>query len=214
MPARFQLLIFDLDGTLIDSSLDLAHAMNAAMRHFGFPEHDVESVRSFVGDGAAKLVERGLPEGEKHRVEEGRQVFLKYYEEHLLDFTRPYDGVTEMLDALVGIPKAIATNKPEYLSRKIVDGLGWNDTFLHLIGGDTLPERKPDASVVRTICDRVGISPAGTLMIGDGPQDVGAGKNAGAFTCGVSWGFRGAEILHGTAPTFLIDHPLELVQLL
>lgn len=214
MPARFQLLIFDLDGTLIDSSLDLAHAMNAAMRHFGFPEHDVEEVRSYVGDGATKLVERALPEEHKDKLDEGKKVFLDYYEEHCLEFTKPYDGVLEMLDALAGVPKAIATNKPEYLAKKIVEGLGWNDTFVQLLGGDSLSERKPDALVVRTICDRIGISPAGTLMIGDGPQDVGAGKNAGAFTCGVTWGFRGEELLRGTGPTYLIHHPLELVQIL
>lgn len=214
MPARFQLLAFDLDGTLIDSSIDLANATNAAMKALGFPEHNVEEIRSFVGDGARKLVERALPEDRRDLVPRAVEIFMAHYTEHLLDNTRPYEGVEEMLDALSGIPMTIATNKPEGFTRSIIEGLGWRSRFREIIGGDTLPRQKPDAMVIRTICDRMAISPAGTLVIGDGPQDIGAAHNAGAFACGVTWGFRKAEVIQHAGADFLIRHPFELIQAL
>ncbi len=214
MAARFQLLVFDFDGTLIDSSIDLANAVNHVMRHFGFPEHNTSEIRSYVGDGARALVDRALPPDKKHLLEEGLKVYLQHYEANLLSHTGPYPGISEMLDALAGIPKAIATNKSEKFTKKIVSGLGWDRLFNQIIGGDSLAGRKPDAIVLRTICDRMGISPVGTLMVGDGPQDVGAARAAGAASCGVTWGFRGEELIRDAKPDYLVAHPLEIVQLL
>lgn len=214
MPSRYQLLIFDLDGTLVDSSGDLAAATNHAMRELGFPPQPVENIREFIGDGARKLVERSLPPGKEALMDKAVEIFLRYYDQHVLDRTRPYDGIQETLDALVGIPKAIATNKPERFTKRIIEGLRWEGYFPQVIGGDTLPQRKPDALVVRTICDRVGISPVGTLVIGDGLQDVGAAKAAGAASCGVSWGFRGPERLREAGADYIIERPQDLVQLL
>src|SRR5579871_2965241 len=194
-PRAIKLLIFDLDGTLIDSRLDLVHSVNAMLRHFKRPELPDEVIASYVGDGAPMLVRRTMGDP-KHEglVKEALEYFLTYYRAHKLDHTRLYDGVKEMLAAARGgngraRKMAVLSNKPVVPSRAIVDALGLGEFFLHVFGGNSFPTKKPDPHGVKTILKETGTRPEHTLMIGDSSVDVVTGHNAGLWTCFVTYGF-------------------------
>ncbi len=213
-----KLLVFDLDGTLIDSARDLCNSVNAALEHMGRPhlEHDI--IASFVGNGAAMLVRRslavenGVPPDEVHDEElaTAYTFFLDHYREHKLDFTYAYDGVLESLAALRvlrdGSPRAMAvlTNKPVRPAKAICDGLGMGEFFFQICGGDSFPLKKPDPMGLRSLMGEANVRPEETLMIGDSKVDVQTARNAGAWSLGCQFGF-GPQNLMEAPPDLLVD---------
>jgi phosphoglycolate phosphatase len=209
------LLIFDLDGTLIDSKLDLAHAVNAARLHLGMPPIENDRVYSYVGDGAPVLMRRALgPEASDAQVQQALEYFYSYYRDHMLDHTVPYPGVRESLDRLraAGVKMAVLTNKPVRFSQGIVEGLGLKDYFFRVYGGNSFPEKKPDPAGVEALMREAGAAREATLMIGDSAVDVRTARNAGILCCGVTYGFQ-PETLLAEPPDFLMDRMEQVADL-
>jgi len=222
---RIKLLIFDLDGTLIDSRLDLTHSVNAMLRHYGKPALASEIIAGYVGDGAPMLVRRALgdPDDEK-LVAEALNFFLAFYREHKLDNTRVYDGVKHALEALRcagdGPPAAagrramaVLSNKPVNPSRALVQALGLQEFFFQVYGGNSFHTKKPDPAGVEVLLQEVGASPLETLLIGDSDVDILTARNAGAWSCGVTYGFA-PHTLESVRPDVLVDSPAELGRVL
>jgi phosphoglycolate phosphatase len=206
------LLIFDLDGTLVDSKLDLAQAVNATRSHMGMSALDNERVYSYVGNGAPVLIRRAMGEqATEPQVQEALEFFLEYYREHYLDFTTLYPGVRETLDRLRdgGKRMAVLTNKPVRISRAILDGLGVGGHFFQVYGGNSFDLKKPDPIGVHTLMGETGIPADRTLMIGDSGVDIQTARNAGIASCGVTYGFQ-PETLVDPAPDRLVDRMEEL----
>jgi phosphoglycolate phosphatase len=217
-PVTIKLLIFDLDGTLIDSQLDLIHSINAMLRHFGKPELPGQVIAAYVGDGAPMLVRRALgdPEDDKF-VQEALSYFLAYYREHKLDNTLAYDGMRE---ALISIGQsrnaqprtmAVLSNKPVNPSRAIIEGLGLADFFTQIYGGNSFPTKKPDPLGAQKLLEETGCLPKETVIVGDSSNDVLTGRNAGLWTVGVTYGFA-PQSLELTPPDVLVDSPQELAE--
>jgi phosphoglycolate phosphatase len=207
------LLIFDLDGTLIDSKLDLAHAVNNTRAHMGLPPLEHERVYSYVGNGAPVLIRRALgPDATEPQVQEALEFFLEYYRDHYLDYTTLYPGVRGSLDRLrdAGKRMAVLTNKPVRISKAILDGLGVGAHFFQVYGGNSFDFKKPHPIGVETLVREAGVSPARTLMIGDSSVDVQTAINARIQSCGVTYGFQ-PETLADPAPDRLVDRMEDLV---
>jgi phosphoglycolate phosphatase len=210
-----QLLIFDLDGTLIDSQQDLVNAVNATRRHMGMGPIDDRVIASYVGNGAPVLIQRSLgPEASDADVARGLEHFLAYYREHMLDHTRLYPGVREALDRfqVARISMAVLTNKPVRFSQTIVDGLGLASHFVRVYGGNSFAEKKPHPVGVETLCREMAAAQEKTLMVGDSAVDVKTARNAGVRVCGVTFGFQ-PESFHEHPPDLLIDDMRELADL-
>ena len=221
-PHRVRLLVFDLDGTLIDSRLDLIHSVNAMLRHLARPELDGDLIASYVGDGAPALVRRALGDADADNealFQEALEYFLGYYRVHKLDHTTVYEGIPEVLASLAnssdGVPRqmAVLSNKPVNPSRLIVQALGLGDFFVCVYGGNSFTTKKPDPLGVRTILQETGVAADQALMIGDSAIDVLTGRNAGLWTCGVTYGFA-PHSLEEVPPDVLIEAPRELGELL
>lgn len=218
-PHPIKLLIFDLDGTLIDSRLDLIHSVNAMLRHFGRHELPGELIASYVGDGAPMLVRRALGDPrDQGFLNEALEYFLAYYRVHKLDYTHAYDGVKEMLAAIhssngVRRKMAVLSNKPVIPSRAIVEALGLAEFFVHVYGGNSFSTKKPDPHGAQTILRETKTRPEETLMVGDSSIDVITGRNAGLWTCGVTYGFA-PHTLCEAPPDVAIDSPKDLAELL
>jgi len=204
-------ILLDLDGTLADTGADLASSVNAALEELGFPRHDEATIRGFIGDGARFLMERSLPASAAHRVDEGLALFRDHYGRNLIRATRLYPGVLETLDALRPARLAVATNKPEGLSVALLRGLGILDRFTAVVGGDTLPVRKPDPAMLVETARRLGVPAAACVMVGDSPGDIEAGRGAGMATVAVTFGYRGADELGAAGPDAVIDRFPDLV---
>ncbi len=215
--AEIKLLLWDLDGTLVDSELDLAHSINAMLRHLNSPELPVEVVASYVGDGAPMLVRRALgdPQDEAY-VQAALEYFLLYYREHKLDHTYVYPGVLDTLHAISqrsNLKMAVLTNKPINPSRAICEGLGLSGFMSQIYGGNSFATKKPDPHGARVLLEEHDVLPTEAIMIGDSQNDVLTANNAGMFSIGVNYGFS-PESLQIHPPDALIDHPLELLELL
>jgi len=217
-PHSIRLLIFDLDGTLIDSRLDLVHSVNAMLRHYKRPELPEDVIASYIGDGAPMLVRRALGDPKNEGVvKEALEYFLAYYRVHKLDFTHLYDGIREMLACVrnskgVARKMAVLSNKPVIPSRAIVEALGLAEFFVHVYGGNSFPTKKPDPHGVRSILRETKTRPEETLMIGDSSIDVITGRNAGLWTCGVTYGFA-PHTLCEAPPDVVVDSPKDLAEL-
>ena len=222
-PRRIRLLVFDLDGTLIDSRLDLIHSVNATLRHFNRPELEGQIIASYVGDGAPALVSRALGDADEILHREALLYFLGYYRLHKLDHTTVYEGIPEMLALLADANAqrandlqrlmAILSNKPVNPSRDIVHAFGLSDFFVHIYGGNSFSTKKPDPLGMRHILRETGVPADEALMIGDSAVDVLTGQNAGLWTCGVNYGFA-PHTLAQVPPDVLIESPRELAELL
>jgi len=200
-------VIFDLDGTLIDSRLDLAHSVNATRAHLGLGPITNEEVYRYVGHGAPELIRRSLGGfGGDAAVVAGTGYFLDYYREHVLDCTTLFPGVKEAVERLhaAGRKMAVLTNKPEAMSRTIVKGLGLGDFFIRVYGGESLPERKPHPLGVETLMREASASLMYTVMVGDSSVDVITARNAGIPCCAVTYGFQ-PETLADPVPDVLFD---------
>lgn len=215
-PAKIKLVIFDLDGTLIDSRLDLVHSVNAALRHMGRKALPEEVIASYVGDGAPTLIRRALGDPDDEALfKQGLDYFLSYYREHKLDHTHVYDGVKE---ALVSIQvtangskrkMAVLSNKPVVPSKAIVDALGLGEFFVNVYGGNSFPTKKPDPQGAQTLLQETGASPSEALIVGDSSVDVVTGRNAGLWTCGVTYGFA-PHTLREAPPDAIVDSARDL----
>jgi phosphoglycolate phosphatase len=207
-----ELLIFDLDGTLIDSRLDLAQAVNATRRHMGKEALANERVYSYVGNGAPVLIRRAMgDQATEAELQEALEYFMEYYGDHDLDFTTLYPGVKESLDRLLAAGKrmAVLTNKPVRMSRSIVKGLGVAEHFVQVYGGNSFEFKKPNPIGIEALMRETGVDRALTMMIGDSSVDVQTARNAGVRCCGVTYGFQ-PETLADPAPELLVDRMQDL----
>ena len=187
---RVRALIFDLDGTLIDSQRDLIRSVNVMLREMGRAELMEETISGYIGQGAPILVGRAL--GEDASEEERKcalQFFLRYYEEHKMDTTHAYPGVAETLEELAGLPMAILTNKPARISVRILDELGLKRYFRAIYGGNSFETKKPDPLGANTILREFSVAPQEALLIGDSEVDVQTARNVGALAAAVNYGF-------------------------
>ena len=230
-PHSIKLVIFDLDGTLIDSRLDLVHSVNAALRHIGRPELPDEVIASYVGDGAPILIQRALG-GEavdESLIRKGLEFFLSYYREHKLDHTTVYAGIPEALGAIQDSSRqirngdhgrafngsrrmAVLTNKPVVPSRAIVEALGLGPFFTKIYGGNSFATKKPNPEGARKLLEEHNVNPEEAAIVGDSHVDVETGQNAGMWTVGVSYGFA-PHTLQANPPDVLTDAPHELVEI-
>jgi phosphoglycolate phosphatase len=199
---RLQLesIIWDLDGTLVDSAPDLHSALNTILDKRGFAGHSLATVRTMIGNGVPKLVERGF-NAIGIRLEPAQlavlvEMFVKEYKACATDLTRPYPGVVEALEYIhkVNIPMGVCTNKPEALSRQILEDLGLSVYFQSVIGGDSTDKRKPDPLPLLTCLSELGAEPGASLMIGDSIHDVHAAHSAGVLVGVVPWGYRSTPV--------------------
>jgi phosphoglycolate phosphatase len=207
-----RLVVFDLDGTLVDSVRDLATAVNGALRDAapGTPPLPLSDVRAFVGEGARVLVERSLQRaGLARPADEVLALFLERYRSCLLETTRLYPGVQEGLDRLRDRALAVLTNKPGDLGRRILEGLGVADRFARIWGPAEATERKPRPEGLRKLVRELDMDPEDALMVGDSPVDVRTGRRAGVRTAGVTYGLD-PEALRAEAPDLLVDDLREL----
>lgn len=206
----YKLVIFDLDGTLVNSLEDLGNACNSALERFGYPVHPMESFRYFVGDGVPMLIRRALPE--KERTEETiakvKAVFDEIYGRNYNVCTRPYDGITELLDRLKaeGILIAVASNKPDNFTQTIVTSM-FGDTFSYVSGKKEGFEKKPDPQIALHIMEKLGVSPEETLFAGDSSVDMQTAHNAGCDCIGCVWGFRTLQELTDNKATYIANSP-------
>ena len=216
-PRSIKLVIFDLDGTLIDSRLDLVHSVNAALRHIGRPELPDDVIASYVGDGAPILIQRALG-GEivdDAIVRKGLEFFLSYYREHKLDHTTVYPGIAEALTTIQnsanGSPRtmAVLSNKPVVPSRAIVDALGLGPFFSQIYGGNSFATKKPDPEGARKLLEEYGVPAEQAVMVGDSHTDIETGRNAGLWTVAVTYGFA-PHTLEEASPDIVVDHAHEL----
>jgi phosphoglycolate phosphatase len=212
---RRSLVVFDLDGTLVDSSRDLAGAVNEALAALapGTPPIPEAEVRSFIGDGARILIERSLRRAGLARPPAPRlPLFLERYRRRLLDTTRLYPGVAEGLDRLRDRTLAVLTNKPGDLSRTILEGLGVAARFARILGGGDVPGRKPDPAGLRQLLAGLGVSAEDAVFVGDSAIDVRTARAAGVASAGVLWGFDPAS-LQAEPPDLLLRDLRELADL-
>jgi phosphoglycolate phosphatase len=216
-PHSIKLVIFDLDGTLIDSRLDLVHSVNAALRHIGRPELPDDVIASYVGDGAPILIQRALG-GEtvdEALIRKGLEYFLSYYREHKLDHTTVYPGIAQALATIQnsgnGTPRkmAVLSNKPVVPSRAIVEALGLGPFFWQIYGGNSFATKKPEPEGARKLLEESGAWPEQAVMVGDSHVDVRTGRNAGLWTIGVTYGFA-TPTLEAEPPDVLVDQPHEV----
>ncbi|HEY1239167.1 MAG TPA: HAD-IIIA family hydrolase [Bryobacteraceae bacterium] len=201
-----ELLVFDLDGTLIDSKLDLAHAVNATRTHMGMGPLDVERISTYVGNGAPVLIRKALGDSATEtEIEEALEFFLEYYREHKLDYTELYPGVKESLERIhrAGKRLAVLTNKPVAISRAIIDGLGVGACFFRVYGGNSFDFKKPHPVGLETLMAEARVERGETLMVGDSSVDIQTARNAGVHSCGVTYGFA-PETLGDPAPDLLV----------
>ncbi|MFN0122583.1 MAG: phosphoglycolate phosphatase [Blastocatellia bacterium] len=211
--------LFDLDGTLIDSKADIIESVNLSLDELGLARLPAGSVQGFIGEGVRLLISRAVAasfarpatDGE---IEQALVIYARHYHAHLLDQTRLYPGVIETLESLRPAPMAVVTNKPVQFTIPILDGLGLTPYFAAVLGGDSLPERKPaPAPLIEAarLCEQ---PPAACLMIGDSAGDIIAGRAAGMRTCGCTYGFRDEAELVSAGADFLIGDMMNLPALL
>ena len=205
-----KLCVFDLDGTLVDSREDLYLAVAHALSELGLPSRTREEVVSFVGDGAVALVTRAISPRE-HLLETAVALWREHYSSHLLDHTRLYPGIAAVLGSACS-PLAVHTNKPGAMARKILDGLGVHSRFAAVVGGDEAV-RKPDPAGLLAICNRLGVSPEDTVLVGDSVVDHATAVAAGVRFVPVSWGFVPMETLAAAGATGFVQDAAGLLPL-
>jgi phosphoglycolate phosphatase len=202
--ADIRALVFDLDGTLIDSKQDLALSVNATITYMGRETLPEEQIFGYVGQGAARLVEQALGNATADECRRGLAYFLAYYRDHMLDHTVTYPGVREALAALEGMPMAVLTNKPVRFSQQILEGLGLARYFKFVYGGNSFETKKPDPSGMMVLLGDFGATPPEAMLVGDSEIDVLTARNAGTWSCCVTYGLGRAR-LEEFPPDLLLD---------
>ena len=213
---NYCIALFDMDGTVLDTLQDLSDSVNHVLRQHGMPLRSVQEVRSFVGGGVAKLIERSVPTGTPDAAREAVLAdFKAYYKLHCADLTRPYDGIPEMLHALraAGVKTAVISNKADpavqALAKRYFDGM-----FDFVLGERPDIARKPAPDSVYATLDILGLEKADAVYIGDSDVDVATAKNSGVDRIAVTWGFRSEELLKSLAPEYIIHKPEEIVDVI
>lgn len=206
---KIKLIIFDLDGTLVNSGADITNALNYAIRPYGYEQLTVERTISLVGEGVTRLIEKLLGRKAADLKDVVLKRFLEYYSEHLADFTVPYPGVRETLEVLGNYRKAVISNKREDLSKLLLDKLGLSGYFDIIWGSDSVSEKKPSPAPVLEMLKKLSCGPDEAVMVGDSNYDIEAGKAAGVKTVAVSYGYRHISLLKDA--DFIIDNMKELI---
>jgi phosphoglycolate phosphatase len=203
-------IVFDLDGTLIDSKDDLILSVNAALAELGRPALPNEQIASYIGQGAPVLIRRALGDAASdEECRRGLEFFLAYYETHKMDHTTLYPGVREGLAQLAGFPLVILTNKPARISLRILQELKLANLFRAIYGGNSFSTKKPDPLGMNTILGELGVRPRETVLVGDSEIDVQTARNAGTWVATVTYGF-GAHRLDAFPPDFFLGSLIEL----
>ena len=208
MKIAVDLIMFDLDGTLADTGPDLADGVNYTRAHFNLEALPNALVYAHVGYGVEHLLKHSLPS--QQPFQEVMRVFLDRYEKHLLDKTVLYPSVRGALDCFRDKRRVVVTNKMHRLADAIIRGLGVENQFDAILGGDSVSDKKPHPALLNEVLQRFQVSPRRALMVGDGDTDVEAGKRAGVVTCGVTYGLGNANDLRAAQPDFLIDDLFQL----
>jgi phosphoglycolate phosphatase len=214
----YQAIIFDLDGTLLDTLEDMGNAMNNVLAHEGLPTHPIDAYRYFIGNGVKMLVHRVLPA--EHRDQDTMQrcvkMFLEEYEQHWKVNTKPYNGIADMLNALSvrQVKMAVLSNKPDDFTQRCVSELLPDWTFVMVLGQRDGFPKKPDPTGALAIADHLGVAPAEMLYLGDTAVDMQTAIAAHMFPVGVLWGFRPREELQASGAKMLLHHPMDIVPLL
>ena len=213
-----KLVIFDLDGTLLNTIADLAHSTNYALNKLGYPTHEIEKYNFMVGNGIDKLFERALPEGEKSKenVLRVRKEFVPYYDIHNADDSCPYPGIPELLSYLqdAGVQIAVASNKYQAATQKLVDHYFPEIHFTAVFGQREGVKVKPDPIIVSDILEVAKVAKEEVLYVGDSGVDMQTAANAGVTACGVTWGFRPRTELEEFNPSYIADTAGEIKKLI
>ena len=213
-PPLYDLIVFDLDGTLIDSKLDLANSVNFTRQKMGLPLLEHRLIFSYIGDGATMLIRRAMGEGlSESAIQQALETFLGHYREHLLDNTTLYPGVEKTLNDLYALKLAVLTNKPLRPSQAILQGLQILDRFNLIYGGDSFQHKKPHPIGLEQILRDTKTPPERALMVGDSYIDIQTGHNASVATCGVTYGLA-RDTLNEPKPDFLADDFQELIRII
>ena len=206
------LMIFDLDGTLIESKWDIAQSVNFTLAKLGLPERPIEEIFGFVGDGVKRLLRLAVGEGNQISFEEALKVFRGHYLEHCLDRTTFYPGIEPMLQHFFDKPKAIATNKSIEYTRVIMNGLG-RQHFSYMVGGDNGFGLKPEPGMLLHVMEQLDVSKERTVLVGDSTNDINGGHNAGIRVCAVGYGMGNREKMAACQPDWFIEKPEQLMEI-
>ena len=213
-----KLVIFDLDGTLLDTIADLAMATNLALKQLGYPTHDVETIRTFVGNGINKLLERSLPTNEQteDNVMKMRMHFVPYYDAHNADLSTPYPGIVSLLETLQqkGMMLAVASNKYQEATGKLVAQYFPTISFVEVLGQREGIAVKPDPTIVFDILKKANVSPEEVLYVGDSGVDMQTAKNAKTHSIGVLWGFRTEDELKENGAEHIAQTPMDILEII
>ena len=208
-------VLFDLDGTLVNSLSDLAASTNFALTKFGFSTHETEKYKYFVGDGMAKLIERALPEDKRdmETINTTLDIFMEHYRAHYVDKTDPYDGISELLDKLTGVKKAVISNKAEEMATVVTKKL-LGERFDIVCGKREGYPTKPDPTLTLEIIEKLGVAPNECIFVGDSGMDMAVAKNSGCVALGVLWGFRSEEELLLNGADYIAKKPAEILEII
>ena len=209
---KIDLLIFDLDGTLIESKWDIATAVNLTLAELGLPVRPQEEIFSFVGDGIKQLLRLSVGEHNHARYEEALKVFRGHYLEHCLDRTQFYPGIDRVLAHYAAKHKAVATNKSLEYTTRILDGLGAHH-FAYIVGGDNGYGLKPEPGMLLKTLEALKVEPDRAVLIGDSTNDINGGHNAGMKVCAVGYGMGNREKMAACNPDWFIEQPEDLIRL-
>jgi phosphoglycolate phosphatase len=210
MKREIDLVMFDLDGTLADTGTDLANSVNYVRSYLSLEPLEDRMVYDHVGRGVEHLIRSSLPDSYQDRFREVMELFLRHYELHLLDATALYPHVKETLDYFRQKKRAVVSNKLQRLTVSVLRGLGIELCFDVILGGDSVQQKKPDPASLNQVLSAFGVSPAKAVIVGDGDTDIHAGKRAGVYTCGVTYGLGNREELVAAEPDYLLDDLCEL----
>lgn len=210
-----KLAIFDLDGTLINSIQDIANAVNYGLKKLNLPTHDTKSYYDFVGDGADTLCERALPENQLEKKDELYKIFAEYYTAHYLDETVVYNQIYEVLDTLSknNVKLAVASNKPHNFTVKITKHF-FKDIFSEIVGHSDIINPKPDPQIINTIIENFNQDFSSVFMIGDLNIDINTAQNANINSIACTWGFQSLELLKKENPSYIINNPVEILDII
>lgn len=207
------MILYDLDGTLVDTRQDIVNAATHMLAHFGKPPVSAETIHAYVGRGMPNLVRDCLQTQDESVVDQGMQIYRKFYGEHLMDHSRLYPKTVDLLRYFENRPQAVVTNKPTPFSDDLLRGLKIHDRFTRVVSGNSGYPKKPDPTSVLEVVREAGINPQDTVFVGDSPVDVITGKSAGMFTVALAQGFVPKPLLVDSQPDVLLDSLEEFWQL-